>query len=114
MGNQLKGKMMKRIALLILLIISYSSEAWAVSWPKDFSADVVTTAGGQQMAGKVYISKEKSRFEMMGMVTIARMDKNVVYMLMPEQRMYMEQPVDPKAVAQAGAGEEVSRKSLGS
>jgi hypothetical protein len=41
------------------------------------------------------------------------MDKSVVYMLMPQQRMYMEQPFDPQTFTQTGGGQEISRKSLG-
>lgn len=107
-------KMKRLFALMSFLLLCASAVSWAApSWPTDFSADVVTYSQGQPMQGKIYIAKDKTRFEFMGMTSISRMDKKVVYMLMPEQHMYMEQPFDPQTFTQTGGGEEISRKSLG-
>jgi hypothetical protein len=59
-----------------------------------FSADMVTATGGQTVSGKMIVNTDKMRMEMsaMGqsMITIVRRDKNVSWMLMPAQKMYME------------------------
>ena len=81
----------------------------------DFSADMVTTANGQRMSGKIYVTQNKVRMDMAGTTTISRIDKNVAWVLMPQQGVYMEQPIDPEKIS--GTAEkmpgEVERVSLG-
>ena len=43
------------------------------------------------------------RMEMPQAVTILRLDRNMSYILMPDQRMYMENPLDMSLVAQTSA-----------
>lgn len=62
----------------------------------DFSADVITKASGKTMSGKIFVSGDNVRMEFAEMITIARADKKIVWMLMPDQKMYMEQAIDPK------------------
>ena len=87
---------MKRVVfcLAVVLGILFSGNVFAA----DFAADVVTTGQGGSMTAKVYVSGDKSRMETPGSVAISRMDKKVVWILMPDQRMYMEQPFDPSNV----------------
>ena len=82
---------------------------------EDFSADMVSTSQGLTSSGKIFISNDKVRMEVPGAITISRMDKKVVWMLMPKDKMYMEQPFDPsKAVASSEkVSGEVERKLLG-
>ena len=56
-----------------------------------FSADIVSVAEGERMTGKMYAGMNKMRFETSEMITITRMDKGVIWMIMPEEKMYMEQ-----------------------
>jgi len=82
---------------------------------QDFSADIVSTTKGGVLTGKIFVAKEKTRMEMSQAITITRMDKNVVWILMPEQRMYMEQPLKPEnvvATADKMPGE-IERKLIG-
>ena len=62
----------------------------------DFSAKVVSHMGPQKVQGKVYLKGEKMRqeFSMGGgkSINIARPDKNVMWVLMPAQKFYMEMP----------------------
>ncbi len=62
----------------------------------DFSADMITKSGRITFSGKVYVSGEKMRTEMQGATSITRPDKKVAWVLLPEQMMYMEQPLDPR------------------
>ena len=87
---------MKRVffCLALVLVLSFARNACAT----DFSADVVTTSQGKSMAAKVYVSGDKSRMEAPESIAISRMDKKVVWILMPSQKMYMEQLFDPSKV----------------
>ncbi len=62
----------------------------------DFNADMVSRAPQGIMTVRIYVSGEKSRVEMPGGVSISRMDKKVAWVLMPEQGMYIEQPIDTR------------------
>jgi outer membrane lipoprotein-sorting protein len=60
----------------------------------EFSAKVITKAGGMEIPGKMYVKGEKARNEvqMAGhpSVQIMRPDKKVVWVIMPQQKAYME------------------------
>jgi hypothetical protein len=86
-----------------------------VASAEDFSADIVNTAGGMSFQGKIFVSKEKTRMEMPGAITIARMDKKIAWVLMPAQQMYMEQPINPATMATSEkVSGEIERKLIGS
>ena len=77
------------IALISVVLLSAPAASAA-----DFSADMVSSSPQGSMTAKLYVSGQKSRMEMPGAVTIGRIDKDVAWMLMPEQGMYVEQPLD--------------------
>ena len=87
---------------------------------KDFSADTMASFGGRTIRGKIYMSGDKWRMESSQggkkAVTIVRADKNVMWMLMPGQKMYME--FKPEADQLMGRTEklpgEIERKKVGS
>ena len=66
----------------------------------EFSATMVSQAQGQSMQGKIFVKGDKMRNEMnMGgesNITITRPDKKVVWIAMPQQKMYMEMPLNDK------------------
>ena len=64
-------------------------------YAQDFSADMVSSSAEGSFTGKIYVSGEKSLMEMPEAITISRMDKKVAWMLMPSEKMYMEQPLNP-------------------
>jgi len=66
---------------------------------EDFSADVISRSKEGTLSGKMYVSNDRVRMEMPGAVTITRMDEMSAYILMPEQKIYMEQKIDPSIVA---------------
>ena len=61
---------------------------------QEFSADMVSRTGKETTNAKIYVAKDKVRMEMPESVMIIRRDKNVTWMLMPTDKMYMENPVD--------------------
>lgn len=100
------------IVLAAVLLLVPGSFAWAF----DFSADVVSAAQGQSFKGKIYVSNDKVRMDAAGSSTITRMDKQVAWVLMPAQNMYMEQPLNLESVAATAekAPGELSRTLVGS
>jgi len=64
----------------------------------DFSADVVSTQNKTEMKGKIFVSGDRSRMEMKDMAIIVRGDKKVSWVLMNDQKMYMENPITPGSV----------------
>lgn len=79
------------------------AEAIPLKSPSDFSVEMVTHAGGQDIASKMFKDKDKTRVEtsMPGMesVSIVRQDLKKMYTLMPGQKMYMEMDLNPAMAA---------------
>lgn len=98
-------------AVLVFFAVSLAVTAFA----QEFSADMVMTQNGVTTNAKVFMSGQKSRMEAPGSISISRMDKKVMWILMPEQKMYMEQAFDPsKMMASSEKVEgELERTPLG-
>jgi hypothetical protein len=81
------------LAFTVLLLVF--AGCGGPSATKDFSAEIVTKAGGRTQGGKIYMSGDKWRMDVSAYgqksTMIVRADKKVVYLLMPSQKMYMEQ-----------------------
>jgi hypothetical protein len=91
---------MSRFFAHVAIVFSLCMTLNAFGQMKEFSADVVNTAVGTgTMTGKIYVSKDRSRMEMQQGVVISRMDKKVAWILMPGQKKYMEQAIDPRSAA---------------
>jgi hypothetical protein len=102
--------MKMKAVLILILFLMVSVPALAL----DFSADVENRIKGERpMTGEIFITGEKIRMDMAGSATITRIDKKVVWVLMPEQKMYMEQPIRPENMAQTGKPQgELERKFI--
>jgi hypothetical protein len=102
-------------ALLVFCVVGCGKPAVT----KEFSADNITKAGGMTHSSKFYFGKDKWRMdsEALGVksITIARLDKNVVWILMPQTKMYMEQELkDEELVGKVNKlPGEVERKKVG-
>jgi hypothetical protein len=83
----------------------------------DFSSDMVTTASGQKHTSRIYTQGKKIRMESPGQpgYNVVRGDKNVMWMVMPEQKAYMEMKIDPARHprTEEKVQGEVSRKLIG-
>jgi len=83
----------------------------------EFSADMTNKADGQTMQSKIYMKNNKFRMEPKGekAYSIVQMDKKVMWVIMPEEKAYMEMKSDQ---LQQVSGEkmkgEVGRKYLSS
>lgn len=91
------GKAIKSLLLTLICIWAFIGSAFA----EEFSADVINASKGQKFNGKIFVANDKIRMEIPGAVTITRIDKNIVWILMPQQNAYMEQPIDRKTVVAA-------------
>jgi hypothetical protein len=108
-GMQMKMK-------VILLVTGFFAVVFAsMANAADFSADMINTAGGKVFKGKIYMGNNKTRMETQESISITRMDKKVVWILMPKDKMYMEQVFDPSRapVTSEKVEGEVERKLIG-
>ena len=73
-------------------------------WPglaqaAEFSATMITKAGGLEIPGKVYVKGDKMRNEIEAsghpIINIMRPDQKLVWIIMPQQKAYMEMPINP-------------------
>ncbi len=95
--------MVRKIVMMFLVLGMSVSAASAAG--KDYSADMVMRSGSETVSGKIYASGQLLRYEMGPMITITRVDRKKSYVLMSDQKMYMEQPIDPMASVKAGVDE---------
>jgi hypothetical protein len=65
---------------------------------KNFNATVSMMTPAGSMDGKIYVSGDKIRTEMPQAITISRLDKGIVWILMPDQKVYVEQQLGPDHV----------------
>lgn len=86
-----------RISVLVAVLAVCTVFAGTAS-AYEFSADIVMSQQGKAITGKIFLSGDKSRIEMQQMVIITRGDKKLSWMLMPEQKMYMENQIKPGSV----------------
>lgn len=110
---------MKKLLWLPLLLLVIVGCAGRGNMPKDFSAESVSKFQGKTSRAKMFVSGKKWRVESSAYgrqsIMIARQDQNKVYILMPQQKMYMEQKLDPKQVVSMSGKVpgELERKKVG-
>lgn len=94
----------RRSAILLwALVLSFSLVSLA--WAAEFSASVVNKIANHEMQGKIYIKADRARLEsstpLGPVISILRLDKKAMWMLMPGKKTYMEMPFDKEAYAKA-------------
>jgi outer membrane lipoprotein-sorting protein len=106
----------KKVFILIVSLFVFSGSALAF----EFSADMIMTHKGMgKTTSKIYYKKDRFRMDMKApeeMITITRLDKKVVWNIMPDQKMYMELPftIENKPMVEEKFEGEIDRKYLGS
>jgi hypothetical protein len=108
--------MLKRFIAVSLCIFSLFISGTALAI--EFSADTVTTTGEFKTSGKIYFSDDKFRMDINApqtMTMITRRDKNVVWNVMHDQKMYMEIPLreENRPRVEKEFEGEIERKLLG-
>jgi hypothetical protein len=87
---------MKIISKAVFLAVSFALLfSLKTAYAEDFSANVVSHTKEGTFSGKIYVLNNRIRMEMPGAVTITRMDEMTAFILIPEQKIYMEQQIDP-------------------
>jgi hypothetical protein len=121
--------MVKKIILrlgLVVVILFLTVPALSVSSnAAEFSADMINTSPMGRIEGKMFFKEGNFRQEMMmggqKQITIFRKDKNLVWVLMPAQMMYMEMqagsrqnmtPVDPDQIDKLGEKEYLGKEKV--
>jgi hypothetical protein len=89
---QIRKRSLLGVALGTILLL------WAgLAQAAEFSASMITKAGGMEIPGKVYVKGDKMRNEIQAqgqtIINIMRPDKKVVWIIMPQQKAYMEMPI---------------------
>jgi outer membrane lipoprotein-sorting protein len=107
--------MLKRLCAVLFFVMVFTGVASAL----EFSADVVMIAKGEKTTSKIYFKSDRFRMDMESpqkMTTITRMDKRVVWNIMPAERMYMEIPFNPQSrpMVEGKMEGEMERKLVGS
>jgi len=98
---------MNKIALLAVMMFGFTSATFAMDMPKvEYSADSSMETEQSTMNSHINYAPGKGRQEMdmhgKKQIVITRQDKKVAWMLMPEQKMYMESPMNSSDSAQSG------------
>jgi outer membrane lipoprotein-sorting protein len=91
-GGMLPWKHMASLAVALILL----------AWPHrgvaaEFAANMVLKDGGKIMPGKIYVKGDKMRQEFIDekghSITIVRKDKKVIWVVMPQDKVYVEMPL---------------------
>ena len=108
-------RMQHKIILVLLAMVISIFLFGGIAIARDFSADMVSTTKAGVVTGKIFVAKEKTRMETPQTTIITRIDKNIVWILMSAQRIYMEQPLKPENVVAATdkMPGEIERKLVG-
>jgi hypothetical protein len=107
------NKSIVNVFALLVSVFLFSASAGAL----EFSADTVMTAEGHKTQGKIYGKTDRFRMEISQpshMIMISRTDKMLAWNIMPDQKMYMEIPLDPQNAPKTEIKGEIERKHVGS
>ncbi len=108
--------MCKRFIFLFTLLVVFLCITVS-SYALEYSADTIFTANGQKTYGKMYAKVDRFRMEIIkpqSMITITRMDKKIVWSIIPSEKMYIEMSFDPKTAPKTKISGEIDRKLVGS
>ena len=91
--------MVKRPLFLLIIIFSLFTAVEAAAGI-NYSADLTTVSRAGTFTSKIYVRDDVQRMDMNSdggkAITILRGDKKVVWMLMPQSKLYVEMPIDLK------------------
>lgn len=108
------------VPILMALALALGLEVLAQP-PREYAAEQVMRTREGTHTGKIFVSPDKYRLEMalegQRQVIVARFDRRVVWILMPEERMYVEMPFSPRsedALSGRDPTQKVERQLVGS
>jgi hypothetical protein len=102
--------------LIPLFVLTMNLAFFGNALAAEFSAYMNNKAQGQPVQSKIYMKNDKVRIETKGeeAYSIVRIDKNVVWMVFPKGKTYMEMVPHERQVPGEKLKGEVSRKYVGS
>ncbi len=109
---------MKRYrSLVILVVIVFAGPCAMSAFAYDLSADSLLMENGERQKGTIDIKGDKYRIQRDGEseYIILRHDKNVMWVVVPGEKVYVELPLDPRRtpkIEEKNPGE-ISRKLIG-
>lgn len=77
-----------------ILLMAVPAGTAGTAGAQEFSADMVSRTGKETMTARISVAQDKIRMEMPESIMIVRRDKNVSWVVMPAEKMYMEQPIN--------------------
>ena len=106
--------MKKTFFALLFFAILFSGMALAF----EFSADTIMTTKGMTTKGRIYYKADRFRMDTKTpneMIMITRIDKKVIWNIMPAEKMYMEMPftLQNKPMVEDKFQGEIERKYIG-
>lgn len=106
-----RARLIDKFLCLISLILLLAGIAMA----EDFSADMISRSKGGVFQGRIFFTGEKVRMETPESIAITRLDRKVMWMLMPKEKKYMEMPLQAQnmVVGKEQMPGEIERKFLG-
>ena len=105
-------KILLAFGFLLCLGPAFSGSSYAI----DFSADVINSMQGQTSQSKIFVKPEKIRMETEGLesYTILRMDKNLIWIVVPEEKTFIEVKSEQSRRSSEKIKGEISRTYLSS
>ena len=98
---QIRKRSLWGMVLATILLLSAS-----LAQAAEFTATMITKAGGMEIPGKVYVKDNKMRNEIQAAghsnIHIIRPDKKLVWIIIPQQKAYMEIPISQEAQQKMG------------
>jgi outer membrane lipoprotein-sorting protein len=89
----MKPQVLKRCRFLLLALFLVPVAAW----PAEFAAQMIVQDGDKVMPGKIYVQDGKLRQEFNDergqTITVVRPDKKMVWVVIPQEKSYMELPL---------------------
>lgn len=87
---------------LVGVILATMALFWAnLTLAAEFTATMITRAGGLEIPGKIYVKNNKMRNEVeaagLASIHIMRPDKKLMWIIMPQQKAYVEMPLSQEA-----------------
>jgi hypothetical protein len=86
--------MIKKMLNVLPVVLAVMLCAVVPSGAQEFSADMISRVGKEIVNARIYVAQGKIRMEMPESIMIIRMDKNISWMVMPSEKMYMEHPIN--------------------
>lgn len=104
-----------KVSFFLTTLLSSFCLLFGFAYAQEFSADFSSKGIGESNSGKIFNANFKSRMEMGNIVTIAKIDENKAWVIMPKEKTYMEMPLTSSSFVTGSKNlpGEIERKLIG-